>query len=141
MLGSYTILSDARFVYSRAWGILTDEELLEHADALRNDPRFDPSFSQLADSREMTDLAVSPQGVRTLATRNPFGKGAKRALVAPSLVAFGMARMFELVSHRSEDDIKVVKSMAEAKAWLGDRAPSNWEELEKLKPDRVFGVS
>ncbi|MBI1176096.1 hypothetical protein GC207_01510 [bacterium] len=141
MPGSYTILADARFVYSRAWGVLTDEELLEHAEALRRDPRFEPSFAQLADSREMTDLAVSPPGVRDLALRNPFGKGAKRALVARSPLAFGMARMFELVSHNSADEIKVVRDLAEAKAWLGERAPSNWDELEHLKPDRLFGVS
>lgn len=141
MPGSYTILSAARLVYSRAWDVLTDEELLAHAKALGSDPRFEASFSQLADFRDVTELAVTAEGVRAVAARNPFGKGARRAIVTPLVVAYGMARMYELLSHDSQHEVRVVKNLAEAKAWLGEGILANWTELEQLKPDRVFGVS
>lgn len=141
MPGSYTILPAARLVYSRAWGVFTDAELMAHVNSLRSDPRFEPSFRQLADFRDVTELEVSAEGVRTVATLNPYGRGARRAIVTSQPVAYGMARMYELLGYDSEDQVKVTRDLAEARAWLGDDILSDWSELERLQPDLTFGVS
>jgi hypothetical protein len=65
--------------------------------------------------------AVTTNGVKAVARRHLFGPGARRAIVAPDLAVFGLARMFE--SHRDaggdEEQIRVFKSLEDAWAWLG----------------------
>lgn len=48
MPGSYLIDESRRLVFSRGWGVITDEEMASHAGNLRADPRFDPGFRKIA---------------------------------------------------------------------------------------------
>ena len=141
MPGSYTILPAARFVYSRGWGVLTDEHLQAHATALRADPRFLPSFAQLADFRDVSDIQVTSAGIRAMTHINPFGKGARRAFVTPNATAFGLGRMYELMKSNDEDQLMVVREVSEALKWLGDRAPAGWQDIPPLKADWTSGES
>jgi hypothetical protein len=137
MPGSYSILSESKFVYSCAWGVLTDEELVAHAKALKVDPRFEPTFAQLADFTEVSDVKVTSACIQEMTLLNPFGAGARRVLIAPTPILYGLARMYELTKMKSDDEVMVVRDVAEALKWLGDRAPGNWEEISRLKPDWV----
>ncbi|MBI1176097.1 hypothetical protein GC207_01515 [bacterium] len=132
---SFTILADKQFVASRGWGDLTDADILAHAAALAGDARFHSSFAQLADFSGVTKVSVTSRGILLLAESNPFGDGARRAVVTSSTVAYGVARMYEIVCVNSGDELKVVTSLAEAKTWLGQRAPRDLEKLLPLKAD------
>jgi hypothetical protein len=46
------------------------------------------------------------------------GPGVRVALVAPTDLAFGMARMYELSRTASTNKLQVVRSRAEGEAWL-----------------------
>ena len=78
----YTIDLARSLVLSRGWGVVTDREILAHARALTADPRFERSFHQLADLREVTDARVTDFANKQMLVRlNPFGAGARRAMV------------------------------------------------------------
>lgn len=114
------VLDEAHsLVLSRAWGALTDQELLSHLTTFANDPRFRPTFHQLADLREVTNLAVTSSGIRYQVRESPFAAGSQRALVVSSDVAFGMARMFQILHDESAGDVEVFRNLDDALAWLG----------------------
>jgi hypothetical protein len=122
MPADYTIDVKRQLVHSRAWGHVTDTDLLEHQRRLALDPRFHPDFSQLWDLLAVTNHdAVTVNGVRDVAQRHLFGPHSRRAIVAADLGSFGMARMFE--AHRDiaggEEEIRVFRRLEEAWAWLG----------------------
>ncbi len=119
MPADYTIDNAHRVVFSRAWGVLTDDDLLEHQRRLKADPAFDPSFNQLFDFRAVTESRLTSEGIRLLARRNAFGAHAKRAFVVLSPVMFGMMRMFEILTADDPDELRVqVNHIAEAYRWL-----------------------
>ncbi len=47
MPGSYWIDVSRGIVFSRGWGVLTDEEITAHAETLCAGSRFDPGFRQV----------------------------------------------------------------------------------------------
>ena len=79
MPADYLIDRAIGVVFSRAWGVLTDADLLEHQRRLGLDPEFNPSWNQLFDFHEVTDVQVTAAGIRTLAERNLFRTGSHRA--------------------------------------------------------------
>jgi hypothetical protein len=115
---TYHIDLGREIVFSTATGRVTDAELWAHQDQLRADPRFRPHFRQLFEVRAVDQVEVTVEGVRRLAARNPFGAGAKRAAVADHAVVFGLARMFELLTDRTPDEMQVFTDMTEARQWL-----------------------
>lgn len=119
MATSYRIDKEAGVVYSSASGIATDDEFLSHQRLLSRDPDFRPHFRQLLDGRAITELKVTAAGIRALIAGNPWGKGAKRALVTADDTAYGLARMFELGRPSPQDEFRVFRTIAEARDWLG----------------------
>jgi hypothetical protein len=136
MPASYRLDLANRVVWSRAWGVVTDEELDAHSRALLTDPRFEPSFRQLQDLTDVTDPRVTPAGLLLLAQINPFGKHARRAALAASDVVFGLARMHEQLRNESGDELRVFRDRADALAWLG--LPAEWVPPESAPTDPVF---
>ena len=119
MPASYRIDTELGIVFSFGTGTVTDEDLLNHQESVGRDPLFHPGMSQLLDGRGVTDVKVTPQGVRSLISVNLYGKGSKRALVAPNDIIFGMARMYELSRIDAEDEFRVFRSIDQAREWLG----------------------
>jgi len=118
MPGAYTINLALSLVLSRGWGVVTDRELLAHVRALTANPRFAPHFHQLADLRDVTDFEVTASTIREMAKLNPFGAGARRALVITSDEVFGMVRMYQLLTDESPDELKIFRKMDDALRWL-----------------------
>jgi hypothetical protein len=116
----YRIDVELGVVFSYASGCLTDAELLEHQRHLRRDPVFRPDLNQLFDFRTVTDVQVTAVGIRTLAARSPFGSGARRAFVVASHAMYGMMRMFEILTDKRPDELRVLfQDVESARAWLG----------------------
>jgi hypothetical protein len=103
---AYTIDLARSLVLSRGWGVLTDRELLVHVRALTADPRFARYLRQLADLRDVTDVQVTASTIiREMVRLNPFGAGARRALVVTSDVVFGMARMYQILRDEPSEEL------------------------------------
>jgi len=118
MPAEYKINKFSGVVFSSAHGTLIENEAYSHQDKLRNDPAFDPTFSQLADFTKVTQVDLSTNAIHHLAERNPFGLGSKRAFVAPMDLLYGLARMFQILTDDHPDELTVFRDIQEARKYL-----------------------
>jgi len=115
---SYSIDVDRKIVMTRIWGAATEDEIRDHGQRLRNDPEFRPEFRQLVDMSDLTEIKVG-SGLIMNASRNQFfSPGVRRAVVANSDAAFGMARMYAIASENAGQTIEVFRDKKAAEAWL-----------------------
>lgn len=119
MSGGYIIDQGRSIVLTRAWGEVTDGDLLAHVRSLAADARFKPHFNQLVDFRDAKDVDVSLAGIIKLAELNPFRSGARRAVVIHDDVLFGMARMYRILREPAVEEFELFRSMDLALDWLG----------------------
>jgi hypothetical protein len=118
MPASYTIDPERKLVVTRIWGAATEDEIVDHGQRLRNDPLFRPDFRQLVDMSELTEIRVGSGMIRDASRNQFFSPGARRALVANSDAAFGMARMYAIASEDAGQTIEVFRDIRAAEAWL-----------------------
>jgi hypothetical protein len=97
---------------------LTGQDLLGHTGKLAKDPQFRADMREFLDLRGVTKLEIAGSTVRALARLNPFGAGARRALLVGSDVAFGMARMYQTFRDTSPDELEVFRDLDPALEWL-----------------------
>lgn len=138
---SYRVDTSLRLVFSRAWGVVTDGEMLSHSLALRADPRFEPDFKHWLDAGAVTDLQLTSEVVRRLAAQTPFGPGSRRAVVASADFVFGMSRMFQLLRDDTPGQLSVFRDPASAHAFLELPPKATLPALRQPEPDHVFADS
>ena len=119
MPASYTIDPDRKLVISRIWGAATNDEIREHNRRLRTDPLFDPSYRQLANMSEVTEVIVSTKTIQETARDQFFSPGTQRAFVAVDEAAFGLSRMYATIAESFDQTIEVFRERRAAEAWLG----------------------
>lgn len=130
----YSILPAQRVVLSGGRAPLSFTEMLEHAERLRHDPRFDPGMSQVVDFRGVKLRFVGAEGVRTLATINPFGPEARRAVLVDSSLIFGLIRMYQALTNSDPARLRLFSDPVEAYEWLGLDPAIPWPD----PPDATF---
>jgi hypothetical protein len=117
---AYDIHTDRHRVHTRRWGIVTEAELLEMYDQLRQDPRFDPEYDQLADLIGVETVDIGGGTLRRLARMQVFGGRSRRAFVADRDVNYGLLRMFQAHSELNGQQIRVFRDLDRAEHWLGE---------------------
>ncbi len=125
-----------RLVFSRAWGVLTGEEIKAHSRRLPTDPRFDPGFRQLQVYIDVEALSISDDDLRHIAGLNPWGAGARRAVVVTTPLQFALARQHEMLRVQAADEIQIFRDLPSALAWLG--LPPGWRPPPPSPDDPVF---
>jgi hypothetical protein len=124
---SYRIDVDRQRVLTRAWGVLTDDDILLHKARLLADPAFRPGMRQLSDISGIDRLAVTAAGVQAMVAHDAKHaarlQGSRLALVVPADASFGMARMYQSLGDGNAEGVGVFRTIAEAEAWL-DATPS-----------------
>lgn len=118
----FRILPAQEIALCRAWNSVDDRDFLEHHDRLVQHEHFHSSLNQLFDLQSVTNLEVTTATLRELARRNPFGPGARRAIVIEpgNPLTFGLARMYQ--GHAAEDPDRVVVQFDRVEGaleWLG----------------------
>lgn len=110
-----------RLVVTTEEGCVTFADMRANQDRLLSDPEFDPEFNQLSDATQATDSDLSTDNTRTLFKRKVFSTTARRAVVAPSEFAYGMARMLESYVELSKNGpmVAVFRDRPSALKWLG----------------------
>ncbi len=94
-----------------------------------NEPMYDPSLDDLIDLRGVTHMGVTGAGLHRLIAmydqRESDGHPTRAAIVAPTDVLYGVARMFQtLRGEDTPDVIEVFRSIGDALCWL-DESESN----------------
>ena len=117
--------SAERVRYSYVTGVVTDADAIDAYERVVDDPDFDPTLDVIADMTGVARLEVTASRVRELAerrARNARLNAARPrvAIVAPSDVMFGLARMYESSGPRDDGSRRylVCRTMGEARAWL-----------------------
>ena len=99
-------------------GNMGDEELLGLGDELAKTPELNPNFSLLIDLRQASGRNVTSAGVHKLVERPlVLSAASRRAVVVPSDLGFGMARMYELLRGNRPGAIRVFRDYDEARRW------------------------
>jgi len=115
---TYTIDETRRMVLVRFGKALSARDVSNYADSLRNNPLFDPSFSELVDLSKVETLELGPEEALHLADEvDPFLPNARRAFVVQSSAPAYAARMHMLLRAENKN-IRIFESMDEAKQWL-----------------------
>jgi hypothetical protein len=90
------IFPDQRLVYSEFYDEVTDGEILQHGRAIKSDPRFDPSFSEIVDFTRVTEVNVSENTLKQLASaKSVFSPDSKHAVIAPIAPVYELARIYQ----------------------------------------------
>ena len=113
----------ARVVIVTVIGVLGDAELQGLGDQLEKNPEVAPDFALLIDLRQADGKTVTSAGVRSLATRAlVFSQASRRAVVVPSDLGFGMARMYEMLREGRGGGMRVFRDYDEARRWVAQRS-------------------
>ena len=119
----YKIDKEHRLVLTTGSETLSWADIEAHQQSLQKDPDFDPEYSQIADFSHVTSFDLSGEDIRALARRSVFSSHAHRAVIAPSDLGFGLARMFEMLRENDgEMGIRVFRTLEEALEWVFSRS-------------------
>jgi hypothetical protein len=112
----------ARVVRSWGWGVLTDDDLLNHLERMRQffaDGTLDSTWAQVVDCSAVESFHdVSCEGLCRQARLNPWPNGSLRAVIAPMDIGFGLGRMYETLCEDKGENVRIFRSEAEAFAWI-----------------------
>ena len=135
---SFAIDIPSRVVFSRIWGTLTDEQAVSHAKALKDDPRFDPGFSQIIDMRELTDVRMTSAGTKDLAHVVPFRPTARRAFLVGTGEAEKLSKVLFTYTKEGVDQYVLFRDLPSAMQFVGLNGKTPWPDRT---PDQTFGSS
>lgn len=116
---THTVDAKMGVVYSWAWDVLTDDDLVAHCSALHQDPDFSPALAQVYDLSWVTDIHVTLAGVRGLAERAPFSATTRRAVVTNGELTRGFASMYALTNDGPPGTLEMFRDRDSAIRWLG----------------------
>jgi hypothetical protein len=116
---NYRIDRALRVVRSRGWGTLSTDDLQDYTSRLLADPAFDPDYRSLADLSEVTRVEIDQVALSHAAWMPSFTPGTRRAVIAPTDLVYGLARMFATHSERFGQVVHVFRHRSDAEAWLG----------------------
>lgn len=116
---AYEIDASRELVISRAWKTVTDRELRTHFERLGADRRFDPSYRQLIDLRDVETFTLTSGVMLGTALAHVFRSGVPRAIVVNSEAQYNLARLFAAYSEADGQNVQVFREPSAAKEWLG----------------------
>jgi len=117
-LTSFQIDTVRRFVLVKFTKRLTFSEIENYASALRADPQFVPSFSEIVDLRRVEEVALSSKELMKLADKvDPFDPTSKRAFLVQSQDQINAAQIHRMLRPESET-IRIFFSLEKAEQWV-----------------------
>ena len=118
---TYVIDAQERLIRTRCIGDVTFEEVIDHFQTLQQDPACPPRLDVLLDLSETSTLPESRQ-LETVSHQIAGVRGRVQfdlcAVIAPREALFGMMRMFEVMAQAHFRSTCVLRTAAEAEAWL-----------------------
>ncbi|HEU5079526.1 MAG TPA: hypothetical protein VFT72_09940 [Opitutaceae bacterium] len=117
---SYEIDSARGLVLVRLAGKFTYADVSALSETLKNDPRFDPSFSELVDVTESESAGMPVDRLRELAQHSIYSPQSRRAVLVKRELNFGLARVYgAYLEINGAAGVNVFRDRDEAMRWLG----------------------
>lgn len=109
-----------KVVHSTFFGLVTDQEILEHSQTIRTHPDFKRDYAEIVDLTMVTEMRVTRAALQKLAEDpSVFEPSVRHAIVAPKDFAFQEAKAFASFPSANRRNLKVVRTAAEAYEFLG----------------------
>jgi hypothetical protein len=107
----------------RARGNASDTDAREAVARLRELARRHEGFDFFGDASDVDGWSLSTAVIRSIAADAPvFGPDSRRAYVLPSLVAYGLGRMFTAFREGDPRRVCLFRTRADALEWLESEA-------------------
>jgi hypothetical protein len=117
------VSKDGLFVHTSAFGTVTSDELISHAQQMNKDNRIRPGFSELFDASRVTKIGITKEDIDQIVDMDgqnlEKNAGSKCAVVVAESEAFELGKYFEEISRQNYVKVIVFNSVATAKTWLG----------------------
>jgi hypothetical protein len=107
-----------RMFHVQAVGAVNDLQLMDLYNRLHRDPAYSACYPMLCDFTAVTDLTISSSVIESLA-KAARSRTNLVAVIAPGAAAFGLARMYQIISDPEDARINVFAEAQEALMWLG----------------------
>jgi hypothetical protein len=108
-----------RLVVTTYSGRVTDEDVMHQVREIERNAPYEGEYRVITDFTQVTQFEISSDQIRLVAeSKSPLEK-ARRLMVAPSDVAYGTSRMFQMLAGRTRPNISVVRSLDDAYKALG----------------------
>jgi hypothetical protein len=121
---NYSIDTQHPLVYTVFSGDVSNADMLEHLRSLYADPRFEASMPELVDLRGVTSVSVSSEMIPASARWPLHSPLAPRAIVAPTDLLYGLARMYQSYrDEKGEAHLAIFRTLPPALEWLGRDEP------------------
>ena len=142
----YVLLERGSFVYARAYGTLTVQDLIEHEQALLQDPDLARGYRQLLDCRWVSDDQIDESVLTQLAgvhSRHMSSvKGSRYAVVAHSVQWFRIGSHYRCEQYGMT--MIIFNDPSTACIWLGidyrQLADYRWSKIPVLASSRQWPV-
>ena len=119
----HTINKELGVVLSSLAGDISDADLLSSYKELYESECWQPGFHEIVDLRNAQMGGVTSDGLRRVSSMvESFTKGKceefKTAFIAPDDLPFGIARMYEVLSSETPENVMVFRDLNKAFKWL-----------------------
>jgi hypothetical protein len=109
-----------RLVVSTFSGEINDAELFQVPSLIRSHPDFDPSFSEIVDFSGVTAGTLSIRTIQEIAQeKSIYSPTSMHLVIAPQDHVFGLSRMAQVLAEQTKPNTMVVRTMDEARKFLG----------------------
>ena len=118
----YKIVPDLKFVYIKASGEITVDEIMMAGAKIFTDREWVNGFHILCDYRETTALNLTSGDIRKIIKQDinnsPLFDKSKFAVVADKDLIFGLSRMWEILSENNPIQTMVFRDISDAHRWV-----------------------
>ena len=136
----FLIDTDHRVVISRGTGTFCHADFLEHMKALGADPRFQPEFNHMVDSRKFDAFDVTVEQIQEMGGQSIFAATSRRAFLVSSDLHYGLGRMFASYREVKRGQMTMVfREIREAIAWLS--LPADYDPDKLGEATRIAASS
>lgn len=100
-------------------GHVTNADVARQIAEIERDAPYEGDYRVITDFTQVSQFEISSDQIRLVAeSKSPLEK-AQRVMVAPSDVAYGTSRMFQMLAGRTRPNISVVRTLEDAYKALG----------------------
>ncbi|MBI3830917.1 MAG: hypothetical protein HY291_15465 [Planctomycetes bacterium] len=116
-------------IVTQALGEVTDADVAAYGQAVNSDPGTRFAGRELIDGRGVTKISITSECVKRLVEANRLAgqraRNLRTAIVAADDAAFGLARMYEMLSEPDFPFVRAYRTLEDARLFLA--LPAWWK--------------